>query len=389
MALAKLNNYCVFSNGGGTVVLSQPQLLQLSDGTTVSGVLVPDGEVAVVSGEFQNRFVLSEVRVWHDQGTISISSSMDGVVWGSLSTEVYPGYTTVSGALLAFDNWPKYITVSHSASGAPASLNEIEIQGFSGGVEEGTPVVDVDSSVFHEVTEVVLRNSSSSSKYVYCAIDADAVAAGGQTFDIATTSGGPFYSLRQRGFSCPRDYGWASGEFDDTTISGSYIILLGAASSGTYTTPVVDTQAYNPLLAYWNHYDESGTSITSSNGFTDKLTVRVRSSNHSPTGPWVSGQSPDTTDFLWGSASGTLQFSTVSLNDLLTVSVGQYRYVQMQAVFVSDTPGYSSRLLSIGAEEVLPLGSVTPGSSVSAFVQTTSSGYARGQSSALTTFFFE
>jgi len=389
MALAKLNKYGVFSNGvGATVLLTEPQLQAMSDGAMASGVTVPDGDTAIVLASFANRYVLSEVRVWHDAGTVSVSASMDGASWDSLSSTTYAGYTSVSGSLSGFDNWPRYVAVTHAALGVPATLHEIEIQGYSGQVEEALPMVDVDISSDHEFSEVILYNTSADTRSVYCCIDADAIAGGSATYALATSSGGPFYSLRDTGHALPRDYSWSSGEFVNTTISGSYIILLGTETSGTYTSPVVDTYYNGPLLAYWDHYDETGTAIDFSAETSDRATIRVRTSNHSPSGGWSSGQSPDAGDFLWGSTSGSLPFGSISQNDLLTISVGQYRYAQLSVQFSAPVSGTSSRLSALGLEEAQSLGTAAPGTSVSAFVRTTTSGYTKGQSSALTTFFF-
>jgi len=395
MTIAKLNSQGIFSNSGlGSLVLDEPSLWLLSDGDVASsGVEVLAGESLSVFIDFQNRFVLSEVRVWHTSGTVSCSSSMEGSLWDVHSTYTEAGYTSVSGSFVSFDNWPRRVLVELASASSTACCYEIELYGDPDGIREVESYygsgIPVDSSSDHEVTTISVRNEGASTRNLYCCIDRSSSFDLGVSLALASTPSGVFYKPHEKGFRVPRDYAWGTGEMVYTTISGAVVVLEGTAVSGTYSTPVFDVSAMSPCLAYWEYYDETGTSIDSSLVSTDSPTMQVRVSNHTPIGGWVSGQAPVSTDPIWGTLSGTLTYNNISMDDLLTVSIGQYRYVQLQAQFNASVSGTSSRLSAVGLEESISFGSIAPEATADVYVQTDSSSYSLGQQSVLTTFFIE
>jgi len=395
MTVFSLTPFVVKNSGVvGATLLTEHQLSTLQDGnTTSSGAPIDSPSTVSVIAELQNRYEISEIRYWNSGvGSVTIESSQNADVWDSLTSSYVSGYTLVSGSLDSFQYWPKNIRVTHQVTTGSGEGYELQIknkgseQGYwFDGEQEALPV---DSSIEAEPSEIPVFNKTSSPKNIYCFIDTQDTSSSYSTLRLATSSGGPYYSVHETGVRFPRDYTFVSGQFSGTTTSGSNIILATYSGTGYYYSPVLDLDVLGPVRLYWEYYDESGTSIDWNDTQTDsQSTAGVRLHHEPPSGGWVSGGSPDTTDSVWGTLSGTLEYAAVPNDSILEISVGQGRYFQTAFKLASTVSGSSPRIQSFGVEEALVLSGVS--SYTSLFAKTEVMSYVVGDHSNVITFYYE
>ena len=380
----------LYNTGEGSISLTSDELASLVNGTTTSGIDISTGSSISFEVKLQNRFVLEEIRYWGSNfESASILTSQDGAVWDSPAADSFAEYLSISGSLSSFDNWPKYVRVFHSAATSDISAHELQIHGYSDSTFfEDSPGrgVSVDSSAESEPSEIYITNEAPSSKDIHCFVDVGGGSDTVMTMSLGTTYSGTYNLPHSLGYRVPRDYSWSAGQHSGTTVSGSYVILLSASGTGTYTTPVFDLGQNSPTRLYWEFYDETGTSISSDESMSPE-TAEVRFSNTAPTYGWTTGAYPSPSDTVW-SDTGTLQFSKIANEDFMEASIGQYRYVQARLTF-NGSPGTSSRLSAVGFEYPTTLSGVAPHQQRVLYAKSENSSYSVGNVDSVITLSFE
>lgn len=147
--------------------------------------------------------------------------------------------------------------------------------------------------------------------------------------EISDSPLGPFYGIRENGFSFPSNIPWENGLFTNTQVTDNYVTTSGVEGPFIYVSPVIDTYDYSTLRnlrVYWQLEDSYPGTIDYTPVVDGAYTVRVRQSMTAPSGTWSSGNAPDDVDSLWG-LSGSLEYQRVP-----NYSIDRYnsRYVQFE-----------------------------------------------------------
>lgn len=377
----------------GTVTLSEEQLQKLQDGYIDSnGVSVSTGTTISFICELYNRYQISSIKYYFSgAGSITIQTSQNKDVWDTHTTSSQVGYIEAVD-FSSFIDWPKYVRVIHSATEASQAfeiqvINKDEEHGYwiDGSLDE----LDVDSSAGSEPSEVQIFNTSRTTRDFYCFLDIGTSANDAADISLSLEESGTYYGRYEKGLKLSRDYAWTNGVLSGVVVSGTSLRLDPASGTGYYYSPVLDVNGLDPLRIFWEHEDSANTNIDFDDQNDSESTIKYRLYDKAPEAPWSAGQSPNTTDPVWGSLSGTLEYSYVPNNTILPVNAGQYRYAQVVVKFNSDIIGDTSILSSLGVEEALKVSGVESNSYKSIYAKTDISSYSVGDYVNVLTFFIE
>jgi hypothetical protein len=376
----------------GSTVLSSVELSRLQDGNILSGgVSISPTSVVSLIVQLFNRYDLYNIQYYFSGSqNVSISISQNGDVWENKSVTYRTGYAE-TGNISSNVNFIKFIKIVHTIS-TPSNIFEIRIINddsgngywYDGSKEE----LDVDSSGDSEASEVQVFNRTQSSKNFYCLIDIDSSTDSGSTIKLSTSSSGLYYGRYETGIKSNRDFNFSSGEFLDSVVSGTSVILDNSIE-GYYYSPVLDVTSYYPLRVFWESDSDLNTSVDQISSVDGSDTISYRISNITPEIPWTTGNSPSATDPIWGTISGSLLYNNVPNNTILDINIGQYSYLQLAVRLNTSVSGQTPILNNLGVEESLCIENISSNSYKSIYAKTTVSGYSVGDISNILTFYIE
>lgn len=379
----------------GYTTVTETDIQKLVDGNTSSnGLVISYPDQVSFDIDLFNRYELSEVKYFFTgASSIEFQSSFDGSYWESIQHLNYSGYSSVSGTFGAGSFlWPQKLRIKHKPTSGSSSSFEVEVWTRGGKLLYGYSGLDtsvaVDGNADSEPSPVIIKNNSGKDRVVYVLIDT--VSSNDyNSLSLSSTVSGIYYKKYQSGMQQPRDISFSTGEFFNTTQSGSSIILFQTTTSGYYRSPVYDLYGAGPVRVYWESYNESGTKIDSISSQDTAPTIGVRYYNVVPESPWTSGSAPNSSDPYWGTISGTLMFKQVVNDSLLEINVGQRRYLQFEVWFSSPVSGTSSRLNALGFEEAINVGQVSSGDNIVVYAKTNVSSHPGSTFSNILTFYHE
>lgn len=384
----------ILSNSGypGDTLLSNTELATLQDGSIdSSGVSVSAGVISIDASLF-NRYEISEIRYYYTgDGTVQISTSQNKDVWDTHTVLSAAGYAYVSD-FSGFDNWPEYVRVTHTVT-TSAEVFEIQVinkeeeQGYwyDGSLDE----LEVDSNVDSTPSEIQIFNDSGKDRDIFCLIDVDSSVDSGDTVELSINSGGPYYGKYDKGIKSNREYLWADGVFSGALTSGTSVVMDPASGTGYYYSPVFDVTGMDPVRLYWEQTDDINSDIDWGTEVDGSYTIAFRMYNAAPESPWTSGQAPSSTDPLWGTLSGSLQYTAAPNNTILEINAGQYNYLQLAVQFNTSVLGSSTSLDSLGLEEAVKVSNISTGSYKVLYAKTQVTEYSVGDHANILSFFIE
>ena len=378
-------------------VLSEHQLSLLQDGdTSVVGIPVDASDTIGFVASLHNRFEILEARYWYNGvGTVTIESSLGGQFWEEHPVVYTSSYVAASGTFGTDGDWPRNLRVTHTVTTGSGQGFEFQVKNepdqhgywYDGSLD----ALPVDVNIDSEPTPIQIFNKSGATRDFFVLLDSYSGTDFGETTQLATVSGGPFYSLHGTGIRLPRDVAFNLGYMSGVTTSGSSFLLDTSSGTGVYYSPVFDLDGMNPLRAYLESSIPNDTEIDWSdsheaNGY---VSMGVRLHHESPSGGWASGQLPAADDYLWGTLSGSLVFEHLINDTLLEINVGQSRYVQLAVQLRTGTLGITPVVSALGIEESLSVPAIPSNSYGVIFVKTQVDTYAAGDHANLLSFYFE
>jgi hypothetical protein len=149
---------------------------------------------------------------------------------------------------------------------------------------------------------------------------------------LSTSSSGTFYGIRENAIKFPEDFPWENGTFQNTQVVSDYVTVSGNTGPFVYVSPVIDTFDFSTILNYrifWVSDDPYPSTVDYPGVVDGAYTIRMRQGLIAPSGTWVSGESPEEADSLWGT-DGSLEYVRVPNYSIDTFN---NRYVQFEVTF--------------------------------------------------------
>lgn len=376
----------ITNSTGSAVSLTSTELESLVDGITSSGIItVPDASTMIISCDLINRYDINNVKYYYDSGSVLLDVAESSGFWISVVGSDFSG-----GKQFSFDDDynPRWVRVTHEASGSDASSHELEVYNEDENILFGhSGIFDsygVDASGA-EIDTISIYNPTSSVRDIKVFIGAGNYSEQELALSYGLTSSGTFYSQRENGIIFPDTFSWDFGSHTNTMVSGTSLTLSGVSVSGTYYSPVIDLSSTDGGRFFWDAAIGEDDLVTYGTYSHSEAVFGVRRNNVPPSGVWVSGQLAEDEDALWSVDTGSLGFSVIDNNSILELRNNYYLQF-----CVTITGSYSNPPLvyKAGVEFPLIVEDIQPNSYKDIFVATASGAQVSGSSN-LTCFYEE
>lgn len=366
----------------GYKVLTEGQLIAVSNGDIASTAYsITVGESSSIICDLGVRYNLFQIIYYRSRATsdsISVYGKQnDQDSWLLIDSADNSIRTEVNS--FGADKY-RFIRIVHSVSTGTASAREVEIftkDEFSFGNEEQGFVEKYSVASGAEIIsqKVFVRNGTLEWQDFFVLLDgqdSDSV-----DYELSIDQTGPYYPVYGTGVKMPSAYPWGNGSFSNTTVISNTVRLLSGLS-GAYYTPVIDVGPLEGKRVFWQSTVSGTNELDIESRVDSQPTMQVRFSNVKPSLPWVDGQL--SSDPVWSIVSGTLPFSIVPNNSIMSSGIG--RYFQARIEFHTTISGQTPILSSVGVEHGLKL--PTPASSAShVFVRSANSNNNKGKDASL------
>jgi len=375
----------------GFKLLTEAQLAELSDGTTLSGgPTIIAGETLSIVCDLKTGFNLDDAHYYRTAAaseSITIYARQNEFDTWDIIPQSVSG-AVVSASLSGTTDRYRFLKVEHGVNSGSAVAHELEVftsdeEVLFGSQEQGNITsYDMGAGVEDIVPQLVfIKNPDSITQDFYALLDAEAQ--GAFSLEISSSIDGPYYKIYENAKEQPIGYPWAQGVFTNTEVSSGNVVTLTSGSSvGTYYTPILDLQNIDGRRFFWQA-TVSGTSEIDNTSFISNVpTVSVRFSDTTPESPWTDGQVSN--DPNWSVVSGTLSFEEFSNNTILGQLYKRYFQAKIEFSGDDDVPA----LQSIGIESGIKV-TISGGQAVPIYARVVDSSVPPGVAAAILSWYFD
>jgi len=288
------NLYSNTSSGTGNVALKVSEIVSISNLTGTSHI--SDDDILCLDCDLGARVKVDELR-YYFSSTSSSGTVASGIAfyykndapddYSLLTTNINAGYYYTSVPALSA---PRYLRVMHTVSGTSISgtvegfnlLNEDETVDF--GTDGTATSFAASTSVLGgsaDIKTIPIYNSGTQKATAYVVLEPQ-----GTTIDelvtLSTTSGGPWYGVKENAQILADEDTWSTdGNLDTTEVSSGLLQLQQNELSGTYTTRIFEAGSKNSYV-YLDIYSEEGDSFATKDAERSVRTIEMRSSGQKP-----------------------------------------------------------------------------------------------------------
>jgi hypothetical protein len=354
--------YVLKNTGNGTIEVSEEDLNLLAADPHVGSITITGSYSVSLLADFNNRMYINEFEVY------TTASKNFIAVYGATSSGVLTQLTTqtcTSGVKVIPEDYYTYIRLDIFPNsnvllyGISEDLTNSDIKFGIYGNETSYGI----DRLFSEPQEIKIKNDSSNILDFYVFLNGDSEHS---SVELSAESSGVFYSLYEKGLSIPNSFSWYSGEFINTVISGSSLVLSGSNTVGYYVSPVFTIENFSVIRPFFEITGDGYLDFPEiSEGYRN---IGVKFSNNAPTVSWSNGNLPDPADPEWSFDSGSLSFIPYSSDQPLTARYNDSSlYVQFYFALYSYIPGTTPFVSKIGVEYPTTVSGILPASTGSVF----------------------